>query len=140
MDSIGQTGGFPTSFFNSVGRLLEIACLRNMTSPLEPAAPAGSDTSCLIPEPTASTPRITSSITGNLETCEPWKLSITGGTKPYNVTLAQLGAGNITVAPMGPYDDVFVYIDRAGPGFPLIGECLSSSNLFAPDSCGFVYV
>ncbi|KAI0325142.1 hypothetical protein GY45DRAFT_1312648 [Cubamyces sp. BRFM 1775] len=110
VDSIGQTGGFPTSFFNSV------------------AASPGSDTTCLIPEPTPSTPRIVSSITGNLNTCEPWKLSITGGTKPYNVTLAQLGAGNITVAPMGPYDDVFVYIDRAGPGFPLIAGVTDSTG------------
>ncbi|OJT05706.1 hypothetical protein TRAPUB_3474 [Trametes pubescens] len=102
MDSNGSIAGFPGQFFNVI------------------AASAGADTSCLIAAPTPSTPVITANVTQNLQTCQPWGLSITGGTKPYNVTLGQLNAPVITNVTMGPEDDVFTYINRASPNQPLI--------------------
>ncbi|KAI0357047.1 hypothetical protein OH77DRAFT_1476413 [Trametes cingulata] len=94
IDSAGNTGGFPVQFVDVI---------------------AGSDTSCLIPAPTSSTLRITPNVTTQLETCQPWGLSVTGGTKPYNLTFGQTASGVITQVQMGPEDDVFVFIDRADP-------------------------
>ncbi|KAL1942340.1 hypothetical protein VTO73DRAFT_6404 [Trametes versicolor] len=110
MDSNGSTAGFPAQFFNVI------------------AASAGGDTSCLIPAPTSSTPVITANVTQNLQTCQPWGLSITGGTKPYNVTLGQLSAPVITNVTMGPEDDVFTYINRASPNQPLIAAVVDATG------------
>ncbi|KAI0776875.1 hypothetical protein BD413DRAFT_231340 [Trametes elegans] len=110
MDSAGNTGGFPVSFFNVI------------------AASAGADTSCLIPAPTASTSRITPNVTTTIETCEPWGLTITGGTKPYSVTLAQIASGVITNVTMGPEDDVFTFIDRADPDRQLMAGVVDATG------------
>ncbi|KAI0819765.1 hypothetical protein BC628DRAFT_964066 [Trametes gibbosa] len=110
MDSNGSTAGFPPSFFNVI------------------AASDGKDTSCLIPDPTPSTPRITPNVSTELQTCQPWGLTITGGTKPYSVTLGQLNSGVITNVTMGPLDDVLTYINRAAPNEPLIAAVVDATG------------
>ncbi|KAH9848242.1 hypothetical protein C2E23DRAFT_740024 [Lenzites betulinus] len=110
MDSNGSTAGFPPSFFNVI------------------AASDGKDTSCLIPVPTPSTLRITPNVTADLQTCQPWGLTITGGTKPYSVTLGQLNSGVITNVTMGPLDDVLTYINRASPDEPLVAAVVDATG------------
>ncbi|KAK7034584.1 hypothetical protein VNI00_012215 [Paramarasmius palmivorus] len=53
-------------------------------------------------------------MTGFLESCEPWGLQIHGGERPYNVTLVEVDDTVVNIT-MGPNDNGFVYINRAGP-------------------------
>ncbi|KAH9911034.1 hypothetical protein B0H21DRAFT_775099 [Amylocystis lapponica] len=99
MDSNGSTGGIGPSFYNVT---------------------AGTNTSCLPAAPSASIAHITPNVTATLETCQPWGLTMTNGTKPYNVTFAALNSPVVTTVTMGPEDDVFTYIDRADPNGELI--------------------
>ncbi|KAI0641834.1 hypothetical protein C8Q79DRAFT_918880 [Trametes meyenii] len=110
MDSAGNTGGFPTQFFNSI------------------AASTRGNTSCLQPAPTASTLRIVPNVTDSLQTCQPWGLNIIGGTKPYNVTFGQIASGVITNVTMGPEDDVFTFINRAVPNAPLMAAVVDANG------------
>ncbi len=64
---------------------------------------------------------VTSNITGDANTCDPWGLTIVGGVKPYNVTLAALSSPVITNVTMGGLDDRFTYINRADPNTILLG-------------------
>lgn len=86
----------------------------------------GADRSCL---PAISSdmqppviPAITSNLTGTVETCQPWGLTISGGVKPYQIVLSALQSITITNSSMGIDDDVYTYIDRADPGELLMGK------------------
>lgn len=63
-----------------------------------------------------------SNVTGTLTTCEPWGLTIVGGTKPYTVVLAALDSPITTNVTMAAPDDVFTYPNRADPGGQIMGE------------------
>ena len=69
-------------------------------------------------------PSIISNVTGAIDTCQPWGLTISGGAKPYQIILSALQSGTITNATMGSDDDVYTYIDRVDPGAPLMGRWL----------------
>ncbi|KAJ7610587.1 hypothetical protein DFH06DRAFT_1374513, partial [Mycena polygramma] len=72
---------------------------------------------------------VTANVTDVLTTCQPWGLTIHGGTPPYNLTLAALNASDVTNVTLGPSDSVFTYINRADPGIQLIGaSCQSCRN------------
>ncbi|KAJ7117399.1 hypothetical protein C8R43DRAFT_1137691 [Mycena crocata] len=99
VDSQGSSGGVPPSLFTVT---------------------AGQSTTCI---PAASTDppfTVTANVTDTLTTCQPWGLTIKGGTPPYNVTLAALNSPVVTNVTMGPTDDAFTFIDRADPGTQLI--------------------
>ncbi|KAJ7752998.1 hypothetical protein B0H16DRAFT_1545657 [Mycena metata] len=81
----------------------------------------GSTTQCLPPAVTEPSFNVTANVTDTLTTCEPWGLTVRGGTPPYNVTLAALNAPVITNVTLDPPDSVFTYIDRADPNGQLIG-------------------
>ena len=57
-----------------------------------------------------------------INTCDPWGLTITGGVKPYSISLAALHSQVVTNVTMGANDDVLVYVDRADPGSQIIGK------------------
>ncbi|KAJ7075992.1 hypothetical protein B0H15DRAFT_865053 [Mycena belliarum] len=99
VDSQGSSGGVPPSLFTVVD---------------------GQSTSCL-PGP-SSEPNfvVTANVTDTLNTCQPWGLTIKGGTPPYNVTLAAVNSPVVTNVTMGPTDDAFTFIDRADPGTQLL--------------------
>ena len=120
MDANGSTGGVSPSLFN-VTSMYSLSTSLSLST--EWAPQGGSDTSCLPSPPSSSTPHITPNITDTLQTCEPWGLTITNGTMPYNITLAALDSPFLTIVNMGPGNDVFTYIDRADPNGLLIGEC-----------------
>ncbi|PAV19515.1 hypothetical protein PNOK_0444900 [Pyrrhoderma noxium] len=72
------------------------------------------DASCLPNAPTESI-TLTSNVTGSLDACEPLGLTTSGGTKPYTVSIAVVGADVVTNFTLGPDDDTMTYINRAGP-------------------------
>lgn len=85
----------------------------------------GSDTSC-IASPPQNLPVITSNVTDDLGTCDPWGLLIAGGTKPYSLYLTALTASVITIVEMGANDNLYTYINRAAPGTLLSGAYVLS--------------
>ena len=47
---------------------------------------------------------------------------MTGGTKPYSVSLIAFNNPGFTNITMGPYDDILVWPDYLAPGSQFIGE------------------
>ncbi|KAI0942404.1 hypothetical protein AcW1_003046 [Taiwanofungus camphoratus] len=107
VDSNGSTGGVPSTLFNVT---------------------ASSNTSCLPAAPSDSIARISPNVTSTLTTCEPWGLTITNGTRPYNVIFSALNSPVITNVTMGPEDDVFTYIDRADPNGELLAAVVDANG------------
>lgn len=64
---------------------------------------------------------IISNVTGDLETCQPWGLTVQGGVPPYTVTLGALGSPVVTNVSMPLGDDSYTLINRAAPNEQLIG-------------------
>ncbi|KAH9939680.1 uncharacterized protein BXZ73DRAFT_99296 [Epithele typhae] len=111
VDGLGKIGGFPAQFYNVV---------------------AGSDTSCIPAAP--SNPAVVHSNVTSLTTCDPWGLTITGGQKPYNVSLAAIDSPVITNVTMGPADDVFTFIDRADPGTQILAAVVDATGTWGISS------
>ncbi|OBZ72846.1 hypothetical protein A0H81_07009 [Grifola frondosa] len=106
VDGDGNIGGFPPNLFTV----------------------AGNDASCLPPMSLAQSIRITPNVTSSLSTCQQWGLSITGGAKPYNLSIAAVNSPVLTNVTMGPSDDHFTYIDRANPGTQLIAAVVDANG------------
>ncbi|KAJ7186745.1 hypothetical protein C8R46DRAFT_279075 [Mycena filopes] len=102
VDANGSSGGVPPSLFTVVA--------------------GTSSTSCLPPVSTEPAFTLTANISdsADLTTCQPWGLSIVGGTPPYNLTLAALNSPIVTNVTMAPTDDHFTFINRADPGTQLV--------------------
>jgi len=81
---------------------------------------AGQDTSCLPPAPSTSL-AITPNVTSNLSTCDPWGLTVTGGSAPYNVSLMSVGSTIVTNISIPRGFDVLTYINRANPNGETLG-------------------
>lgn len=110
VDSNGSSGGIPPKLYTVVtGQSMN--CLVNPTSP------------------TAFT--VTSNLTDTVTTCQPWGLTIRGGTPPYVVTLAARNSPIVTNVTLGPLDDAFTYIDRADPDTDLIAAVSDFTGRFA---------
>ncbi|KAJ3523914.1 hypothetical protein NM688_g8648 [Phlebia brevispora] len=111
MDSNQSTGGIPSNLYTM----------------------APGNTSCL-PTPPSNPPVIHANVTDTLTTCEPWGLTITGGTKPYQIVLSALNSPTITNSSMGPNDDVFTYIDRADPNGQLMASVVDANGQWGVSS------
>ncbi|KDQ50213.1 hypothetical protein JAAARDRAFT_186448, partial [Jaapia argillacea MUCL 33604] len=74
----------------------------------------GSSSTCQMPTPDPSF-AMTANVTGTLQTCQPWGLSIQGGTPPYGVTVARLNTPVVTNMTVPSGDDIVTYINRAEP-------------------------
>ncbi|KAF7344215.1 hypothetical protein MVEN_01712100 [Mycena venus] len=102
----------------------------------------GTTTACIPPAPPASNAfTVTANVTDKLSTCQPWGLTIHGGTPPYNVTLASLNSTIVTnVTPSakilgpGPTDSMFTYIDRVVPNSQLIAAVSDFNGRWATGS------
>lgn len=122
VDANGSSGGVPTRLFKVTGMIR----LRSRKAVLILFSLAGQSITCIQPrDPPTFT--VTSNITGDVNTCDPWGLTIVGGSKPYSVTLAALSSPVITNVTMGPLDDRLTYINRAEPNTILLGMSLSTS-------------
>ncbi|KAK7018094.1 hypothetical protein VNI00_018374 [Paramarasmius palmivorus] len=74
---------------------------------------------------------IVSNATNDIQTCEPWGIRISGGVKPYNLTLLPPSSPALTNITMGPTDDGYVYINRASPGSILVAAVSDSTGRYA---------
>ncbi|KAJ7645841.1 hypothetical protein B0H17DRAFT_1103780 [Mycena rosella] len=99
VDSQGSSGGIPPSLYTIT---------------------VGQNSNCIPPASTQPAFTVTANVTGNLNTCQPWGLTIKGGTPPYNITLAALNSPVTTNVTITPDQDAFTYINRADPGTQLI--------------------
>ncbi|KAK7065098.1 hypothetical protein R3P38DRAFT_2827889 [Favolaschia claudopus] len=81
---------------------------------------AGETSDCLPSPPSDTSFKITANVTDVLDTCQPWGLTVEGGTPPYHVTIAQMNSGNITNVTFGTMDSVLTYINRTPPGNQII--------------------
>ncbi|KAI5900835.1 uncharacterized protein SCHCODRAFT_02608895 [Schizophyllum commune H4-8] len=114
VDSNNATGGIPQSPYNIVA--------------------ANGNTSC-VPSSEETDFEVWSNLTSTtLETCQPWGLRIRGGSPPYTVYLMSLGATVITNATMGPDNDAYTYINRAGPGSQMIAGVSDKDGKWASGS------
>lgn len=82
---------------------------------------AGQNSSCLPSTPSTHL-AITANVTKDLTTCQPWGLTVTGGTPPYNISLAALGSHLVTNVTLSLGFDVLTYIDRADPNGNILGK------------------
>lgn len=80
---------------------------------------------CVVPEPKSPTFTISSNITGKLETCQPWGITIHGGIAPYNLSIAALNSPVVTNVSIPSGFDAFTYINRADPNGQMIGPPIS---------------
>ncbi|KAI0791341.1 hypothetical protein C8Q75DRAFT_73715 [Abortiporus biennis] len=107
-DSVGNVGGIPNTIYNIT---------------------AGSDQSCIPTQlPTSSLVSIKPNVTDSLTTCQPWGLTLSGGTKPYQVVLAAKGSPVITNVTMGARDDVLTYPNRADPNGFLMASVVDAAG------------
>jgi hypothetical protein len=81
---------------------------------------AGDKTSCVV-DRSSSSFTFTHNITGDLSTCDPVGLAITGGVSPYTVSLIAANSPAVTNVTMPEGDNVYTYISRAAPGGQLVG-------------------
>ncbi|KAL1677746.1 hypothetical protein EV122DRAFT_265437 [Schizophyllum commune] len=114
VDSNNATGGIPQSPYNIVA--------------------ANGNTSCIPPEEQSDFEVWSNLTSTTLETCQPWGLRIKGGSPPYTVYLMSLGATVITNATMGPDNDAYTYINRAGPGSQMIAGVADKDGKWASGS------
>ncbi|KAJ7208005.1 hypothetical protein GGX14DRAFT_455161 [Mycena pura] len=66
----------------------------------------GQSIQCILPPSTEQPFNVTANVTTTLTTCQPWGLTVAGGTPPYQVTLVELASPIVTNASLGPGDDV----------------------------------
>ncbi|KAF7378227.1 hypothetical protein MSAN_00247500 [Mycena sanguinolenta] len=112
VDSLGNSGGVDTPLYTVIEGATE----------------------CLPPAIARPPFTITSNVTDTLTTCQPWGLTIHGGTPPYNVTLAALNASDVTNATLGPHDITLTYINRAEPNTQMIASVSDMTGRWATGS------
>lgn len=113
IDSNGSTGGIPINFYNVT---------------------TGGTNTCHPTPNRANLATVTPNVTDHLTTCDPWGLTISGGTKPYTVVLSALNSPVITNVTMGPNDDVFTFPDRADPNTELMASVVDASGQWGVSS------
>lgn len=65
---------------------------------------------------------VSANITDTVNTCQPYGLRIHGGVPPYNLSLAQFNSPVVTNVTIPSPNDAFTYINRATPGYLLLGK------------------
>lgn len=73
------------------------------------------------PANTTTSVKLTTNSTNSLESCAVLQLKMSGGTKPYTVTIASIGAPFPTNDTLDSQSDTLFWVNRAVPGQPLIG-------------------
>ncbi|KAF8496355.1 hypothetical protein JB92DRAFT_2746917 [Gautieria morchelliformis] len=99
-DSAGNAGGVAEQLYTVVSSTSGTAChANNPTSPIS----------------------ITTNTTKAITTCEVLPLKMSGGTKPYTVTIAFLGSAVVTNFTLGAAFDTYNWVNRASPNSQIIG-------------------
>ncbi|KAJ3514254.1 hypothetical protein NLJ89_g2478 [Agrocybe chaxingu] len=92
---------------------------------------AGNTTSCITTPPQSPQFRVSANVTGDLTTCQPWGLSITGGVPPYTVSIVQPNSFTVTNVSMPTGTDRFTYINRGAPDTQLLAAVSDSTGRWA---------
>ncbi|CAA7263779.1 unnamed protein product [Cyclocybe aegerita] len=100
-------------------------------APLTYTIIAGNTTSCIATPPQNPQFRFSANVTGDLTTCQPWGLSITGGVPPYTVSIAQPNSFTVTNLSMPAGTDRFTYINRGAPDTQLLAAVSDSTGRWA---------
>ncbi|KAI0804496.1 hypothetical protein BC629DRAFT_1590764 [Irpex lacteus] len=118
-DSKQNTGGFSSILYNVT---------------------AGTDSSCLSTEDTQSStlPHIKPNVTGKIQTCEQWGLTISGGKSPYQIVLSALSSPTMTNSTMSADDDVYTYVNRADPNQLLMASVVDADGKWGVSSPGIM--
>ncbi|RDB22408.1 hypothetical protein Hypma_010517 [Hypsizygus marmoreus] len=98
--------------------LLDSNGATGITPPFLYTVISGQSNSCL-PAPTTDF-TISGNPTVELSTCEPWTITMNGGTSPYNIVLAAPDSDEVTNVTMIPGDNFYSYINRASPDSSLL--------------------
>lgn len=77
---------------------------------------------------TTSTPTLTikNNSTSKINTCDSVTFSISGGRKPYTVTVAETNSEITNNSTMGAKDNVYTWVNNLSPGNQVISEYLNS--------------
>jgi len=114
VDATGNTGGTSGSVFEIVDNPNSSNC--NVPPP---------------PKDFTITSNITQDGRATLETCQPWRLNINGGTPPYKVVLDARNSPVITNITIPGTDNAVVFINRADPGTVLFASVHDVSGRWA---------
>jgi len=82
---------------------------------------AGQTTQCVTAPLASPSFIVTANVTNDLQTCQPWGLTVKGGTPPYTITLAAPNSPTVTNVTLPYGDGTFTYINRASPNGQLMG-------------------
>jgi hypothetical protein len=114
IDANGTAGGIPPRLYTSV---------------------AGQNTNCVKEDSKGTEFTITANVTGTLNTCDPWGITLTGGAPPYMFSLAALNSAFVTnVSTQADGEDSLTYINRADPGNQLLVTASDVTGRFAMGS------
>ncbi|KAJ7775944.1 hypothetical protein DFH07DRAFT_711319, partial [Mycena maculata] len=81
----------------------------------------GSNTQCNA-NPAVEPPfTITANVTDVLNTCEPWGLTIQGGSPPYNLTIAVMNSADVMNVTLGP-KATYTYVNQINAPAQIIGK------------------
>ncbi|KAJ6550261.1 hypothetical protein B0H19DRAFT_910208, partial [Mycena capillaripes] len=81
----------------------------------------GTTTECIASPGEESQFTIEANVTDTLTTCQAWGLTISGGTPPYNLTIAALNAPDVSNFTLG-HANLFTYINRVDPGTQMLAR------------------
>ena len=74
----------------------------------------------------ASTPKLSTNVTSQLTTCEPWGLVATSGRPPYTIFLTSYGPDTMTVATLDASDNTLIYTDSTTNDTEIIGALIAA--------------
>lgn len=126
VDSLGNPGGSPNQLITVIGTFMHwhdcrISLIQS-PSLTDTNVIEGQTTQCVTTPPNDPPFTVTANVTGKLDACAPWGITITGGSPPYNITLTETGEPFVTNVTMPFGLDRFTFINRAVSGGQLVGE------------------
>ncbi|KAF8496354.1 hypothetical protein JB92DRAFT_2834618 [Gautieria morchelliformis] len=93
--------------------------------------PSTSGTACHANTPTISPISITTNATNAITTCEVLPLKMSGGTKPYTVTIASIDYPFVTNFTLGAASDTYNWVNRAQPNSQIIASASDAQGIYA---------
>lgn len=120
MDSNGSPGGVPQTVYTVTGSSyadLELQFKDWHTS-------TDGNSGCFPPPPTVNI-TLSANVSGTLETCEPVEFQISGGKRPYSITVVQSNANVIHNNTLGDQSGNFTFTNQVDADAQIIGAPIS---------------
>ena len=124
-DAQGNSGGQAGTIFTVSGELCRI--FTNDRSAYAYTDASNNDDSCM----KSTSPSANMTLWANVSTsddlsgCQPLGLRITGGQKPYTISIAGSAGSSVTNVTLGENDDVYTWPNTVKSGSQIIGKLLS---------------